>query len=76
MTLKEQLTEKKQALIDLEPALKSEDVSEETLAQGETLVKDIADLETQIEKAEKAAELLKNIGPAEEKNTDSSEDKK
>lgn len=76
MTLKEQLTEKKQALIDLEPALKSEDVSEETLAQGETLVKDIADLETQIEKAEKAAELLKNIGPAEEKNTDSLEDKK
>lgn len=75
MTLKEQLTEKKQALIDLEPALKSEDVSEETLAQGETLVKDIADLETQIEKAEKAAELLKNIGPAEEKNTDSLEDK-
>ena len=76
MTLKEQLTEKKQALIDLEPALKSEDVSEETLAQGETLVKDIADLETQIEKAEKAAELLKTIGPAEEKNTDSLEDKK
>lgn len=76
MTLKEQLTEKKQALIDLEPALKSEDVSEETLAQGETLVKDIADLETQIEKAEKAAELLKNIGPAEEKNSDSLEDKK
>ena len=75
MTLKEQLTEKKQALIDLEPALKSEDVSEETLAQGETLVKDIADLETQIEKAEKAAELLKNIGPAEEKNSDSLEDK-
>lgn len=73
MTLKEQLTEKKQALINLEPALKSEDVSEETLAQGETLVKDIADLETQIEKAEKAAELLKNIGPAEEKNTDSLE---
>lgn len=73
MTLKEQLTEKKQALIDLEPALKSEDVSEETLAQGETLVKDIADLETQIEKAEKAAELLKNIGTAEDTNTDNTE---
>ena len=73
MTLKEQLTEKKQALIDLEPALKSEDVNEETIAQGEALVKDIADLETQIEKAEKAADILKNIGTAEDTNTDNTE---
>ena len=73
MTLKEQLTEKKQALIDLEPALKSEDVNEETIAQGEALVKDIADLETQIEKAEKAADILKNIGTAEDTNTDTTE---
>lgn len=73
MTLKEQLTEKKQALIDLEPMLKADDVSEETLAQGDELVKSIADLEAQIEKAEKAAEILKTIGTAEETNTDSTE---
>ena len=73
MTLKEQLTEKKQALIDLEPMLKADDVSEETLAQGDELVKSIADLEAQIEKAEKAADILKTIGKAEETNTDSTE---
>ena len=73
MTLKEQLTEKKQALIDLEPMLKADDVSDETLAQGDELVKSIADLEAQIEKAEKAAEILKTIGTAEETNTDSTE---
>lgn len=73
MTLKEQLTEKKQALIDLEPMLKADDVSEETLAQGDELVKSIADLEAQIEKAEKAADILKTIGPAEETNTDTTE---
>ena len=73
MTLKEQLTEKKQALIDLEPMLKADDVSEETLAQGDELVKSIADLEAQIEKAEKAADILKTIGTAEETNTDSTE---
>jgi len=73
MTLKEQLTEKKQALIDLEPMLMADDVSEETLAQGDELVKSIADLEAQIEKAEKAAEILKTIGTAEETNTDSTE---
>ena len=73
MTLKEQLTEKKQALVDLEPMLKADDVSEETLAQGDELVKSIADLEAQIEKAEKAAEILKTIGTAEETNTDTTE---
>ena len=73
MTLKEQLTEKKQALIDLEPMLKADDVSEETLAQGDELVKSIADLEAQIEKAEKAADILKTIGTAEETNTDTTE---
>lgn len=73
MTLKEQLTEKKQALIDLEPMLKADDVSEETLAQGDELVKSIADLEAQIEKAEKAADILKTIGTAEETNTDLTE---
>lgn len=73
MTLKEQLTEKKQALIDLEPMLKADDVSEETLAQGDELVKSIADLEAQIEKAEKAADILKTIGTAEDTNTDTTE---
>ena len=73
MTLKEQLTEKKQALIDLEPMLKADDVSDETLAQGDELVKSIADLEAQIEKAEKAADILKTIGTAEETNTDTTE---
>ena len=73
MTMKEQLTQKKQALIDLEPMLKSDDVSDETIAQGEALASEIADLESQIEKAEKAAEILENIGTAEITNTDDTE---
>ena len=76
MTMKEQLTEKKQALLDLEPMLKAEDVTAETIEQGETLVKEIADLEAKIEKAEKAAELLTNIGTAENDNNDITEEKK
>ena len=75
MTMKEQLTEKKQALIDLEPMLKAEDVTAETIAQGETLVKEIADLEEKIAQAEKAAEVLKTIGTA-ENITDDTEEKK
>ena len=74
MNMKDTLKEKKQALVDLEPMLKSEDVTTETLEQGEALVKEIADLEAQIEKAEKAAEVLKSIGKADETNTDSTED--
>ena len=72
MNMKEQLTEKKQALIELEPQLKADDVTAETLEQGETLVKEIAELEDKIAKAEKAAELLNNIGTAEniENNTE------
>ena len=73
MTMMEQLTEKKQALVDLEPELKADDVSEETIAQGEALVDEIKELEDKIEKAEKAAEVLKNIGKAEE-NIDSTEE--
>lgn len=73
MTIKEQLAEKKQALIDLEPMLKSEDVTEETVSQGETLVKEIAELEEKCAKAEKAEALLKNIGTAEKTNTDTEE---
>lgn len=74
MNMKDTLKEKKQALVDLEPMLKSEDVTIETLEQGEALVKEIADLEAQIEKAEKAAEVLKSIGNTEETNTDTTED--
>lgn len=74
MTMKEQLTEKKQALLDLEPMLKADDVSAETIEQGENLVKEIADLEANIEKAEKAAEVLKTIGTADNTNKDITED--
>ena len=76
MNLKEQLAEKKSALVDLEPELKSETVSDETIEKGEVLVKEIADLEVQIEKAEKASAVLNTIGKAEEKNNDITEDKK
>ena len=74
MTIKEQLTEKKAALAELEPQLKSEEVSEKTIAQGETLVSEISSLEEQIKKAEKAAEVLKAIGTkSEDTNTDITE---
>ena len=76
MTLKEQLAEKKSALVELEPMLKADDVSEETINQGEVLVKEIADLEAQIEKSEKASAILGSIGKAENTNTDITEGKK
>lgn len=76
MNLKEQLAEKKSALLDLEPMLKSEEVSDETIQTGEELVKEIADLESQIEKAEKASAVLNTIGNAETKNNDIMEEKK
>lgn len=76
MNMKDQLTEKKQALTELEPMLKAEDVTAETIEQGETLVKEIADLEAKIAKAEKAAELLENIGTADNENKDITEEKK
>lgn len=66
MNLKEQLTEKKQALLDMEPQLKSEDVTEEVIAQGEALASEIEELEQKIESAEKAAEVLKKVGKTEE----------
>lgn len=68
MTINEQLMEKKSALLDLEPELSAEDVSEETIAKGEELVKEIEDLEKSIEKAEKASALLKTIGTSENTN--------
>lgn len=65
MNLKEQLTEKKNALLELEPQLKSEDVTEEVIAQGEALASEIEELEQKIETAEKAAEVLKKVGTTE-----------
>lgn len=73
MNLKEQLAEKKSALLELEPMLKADDVTEETIGQGEVLVQEIADLESQIEKAEKASAVLNSIGKAEEINKDITE---
>ena len=74
MKIKEQLTEKKAALVELEPQLKSEEVTDEMIAQGEALVSEIASLEEQIAKAEKAAEVLKAIGTkSEDTNTDITE---
>ena len=73
MTIKEQLAEKKAALVELEPQLKSEDVSPETIEQGETLVKEIAELEEKCAKAAKAEALLKTIGTAEDNNNISEE---
>lgn len=76
MNLKEQLTEKKSALLAMEPQLKSEDVTEEVIAQGEALATEIEELEEKIEKAEKAATVLASIGSNENTNTDDMEVKK
>jgi HK97 family phage major capsid protein len=76
MNMMEQLTEKKQALIDLEPMLKADDVSAETVEQGEVLAKEIEELEQKIATAEKAAKVLESIGTAESKNNDDMEVKK
>lgn len=76
MTIKEQIAEKKQALKELEPALNGENVSEETLSQGEALIKDLEELEAKAAKAEQAAEILNTIGKADETNNDLTEVKK
>lgn len=77
MTIKEQLTEKKAAFAELEPMLKAEEVTEETIAQGEALASEIASLEERIANAEKAAKVLKSIGSSEEStNNDITEVKK
>jgi len=75
MTIKEELAAKKQALIDLTPALQAEDVSEETVSQGEALVKEIEELTEKAAKAEKASEILNTIGKPEE-NSDNMGEKK
>ena len=76
MTMKEELKEKKQMLLDMEPALKAEDVSEETVKSAQSLSAEIAELESKIEVAEKANEILNTIGKTEETNTDTQEVKK
>ena len=75
MTIKEQLAEKKAALVELEPQLKS-DPTDEMIEQGETLVKEIADLEAKCAQAERAETLLKSIETVDETNNDNSEEKK
>ena len=73
MTIKEQLAEKKAALAELEPMLKADDVTAETIETGETLASEIAELTEKVEKAEKADEILKNIGTADNNNSDITE---
>lgn len=73
MTIKEQLAEKKAALAELEPMLKADDVTAETIEEGETLASEIADLTEKVEKAEKADEILKNIGTVDNNNNDITE---
>lgn len=73
MTIKEQLEEKKAALAELEPMLKADDVTAETIETGETLASEIADLTAQVEKAEKADEILKTLGSADNNNNDITE---
>lgn len=75
MTIKEQLAEKKAALVELEPQLKS-DPTDEMIEQGETLVKEIAGLEAKCAQAERAETLLKSIETVDETNNDNSEEKK
>ena len=76
MSLKEQLEEKKRAFKEMETLLKSEDVSDETLTQSEQLVSEIEDLESKVEAAEKAAQLLAKVGTTDESNNNDMEEKK
>lgn len=64
MTLKEQLAEKKAALKALEDDIKAE--NEDAIAQGEEIAGAIAEIEKTIESAEKANELLSQIGKDDE----------
>lgn len=73
MNLKEQLETKKKELAELEPMLKSEDVTTETVEKGEQLASEIEELTEKIEKAEKANAILKTLGTTEEPNTDTQE---
>ena len=68
MTLKEQLAEKKSALKALEENIKAGE--EEAIAEGEEIAGAIAELEKSIEAAEKANELLAQIGKESEPEED------
>lgn len=72
MTLFEQLKAKKAELKSLETAIKDGDA--EAIAKGQELVDAIESLETAIENAEKAQDILKKIGPDAEKEEDVKED--
>ena len=74
MTIKEQLAEKKAALVELEPQIKAQD--EEAMTKGETLTAEIADLEAKCAQADRAEALLKSIETVDETNNDNSEEKK
>lgn len=77
MTLKEQLAEKKAKLVELSPMLKADDVTDEVIAEGQALTDAIAELEESIARAEKANEILQNIGKEEtnDESTDMEEEK-
>ena len=75
MTIKEQLAEKKSAFVEMEALLKAEDVSEETIAQGEALASEIEELEAKVEASEKAAEVLKKVAKTDEINKNDMEEK-
>lgn len=76
MSLKEQLDAKKKELLDLEPQLKADDVTDEVVEQGEALVKEIGELTTRIEKAEKSAKILESLGTTETTITEDTEVKR
>ena len=76
MSLKEQLDAKKKELLDLEPQLKADDVTDEDVEQGEALIKEIGELTTRIEKAEKSAKILESLGTTETTITEDTEEKK
>ena len=73
MTIKEQLAEKKAALVELEPQIKAQD--EEAMTMGETLTAEIADLEAKCAQADRAEALLKSIETVDETKSDNSEEK-
>jgi HK97 family phage major capsid protein len=63
MNLKEQLAEKKSALKALEDRIKAGE--EEAITEGEEIAEAIKELEASIEAAQRASELLAQIGPEE-----------
>ena len=55
MNLKDQLTEKKQALLDMEEQLKAEDVANETLEKASALRSEIEELEQKTRRLKRPA---------------------